>query len=933
MLMLLHASSPVLAQSSGATISGTMYDRVTGETLPYGNVVLVGTSWGGMSLDDGTFLITDIPPGTYTIRATYMGYKIAEKVSLRLRNGTLVELTFRLEPSIIQSEAVTVYGERPLVDVSEASSTKSLAADDIARMPVENVEEVLVTQPGVVEQDNEIHIRGSRANETLILVDGVPMSDALAGTSSAKGIDSKSVAKMDMITGGWRAEYGNAMGGVINVTLKEGSETFSGFTQYGVDHLPGVETDWEHYYTDSWKIQCSGPMPGSGTWFPGEYLSFFGNLSVETMNTRFPSISGMPAGGEDLNVRYEDSFLGIPITWSSPNVAPRQNNALNMTAKWAWKLNQDHKFTLTMTKYLSIDQGFERHDISDLTRQSNRYPYQWSKYLDHYSAFIEDRNTTVLKYRQTLAGDMFYEVLLSRFYSRIHQDSQGEYVDDFKSYLAQYQPEALDWPDPYQQEEWLFHPYFYLNGDHNQYRDRFSERYSLQWDLSKNWYPHHHAKTGFVINYETIQNIEIKDPWVSRPDSLGRKDIFRTNPTTFAAYVQDDIEYKGLITNIGLRADVWFPGSLAERTANSAVAGELGDIISPTVGQRYLDETHMVFGNRCKYTLSPRIAISFPVTDRDNLFFNYGHFNQWPTYYYVYTHVASGVEDLFGNLGNINLDPKITIQYELGAAHTFTDNLAGNVTVFVKDIFNYPTSQKMIYQYYDPIEGSQEGTYFLYRNSDYSRSRGVELSMRKRRGRFLSGGLSYTYSIATGKSSDPNAQREDYIGGSTGEVELEEGYLNWNRPHRMTATLDFRVRDTVGPTILGIQLPGCWGFNTYFSRSSGRAYTPQNAAGVETSESYSKNGPSEQNLNFKLNKWINWGNYRVEFTLQGWNVFNWHQPKSIDPVTGKAYRDGYGSYSNILTNPDSKLSRYLGLMDPSRNGNPRRLKFSVGVNF
>ncbi len=931
--LLACAAVQAAAQSSGGTLTGVMIDKATGDPLAYGNVVLLGTDYGGMSLDDGTFLVTNIPPGTYTIRASYMGYKMAEKALVRLRNGTVLELEFELEPTVIESETITVYGEKPLVDVTEASSIKSLAASDIAMMPVETVEEVVIAQPGVVQQDDEIHIRGGRSDETLVLVDGVPMKDALAGTSSAKGIDSKSVAQMDLITGGWRAEFGNAMAGVINVTLKEGGETFSGFTEYGIDHLPFVGTDWEHYYTDTYKFQFGGPMPGSGTWFPGERLSFFSNFSGQIMNTRFPSIRNMPGGEDHVQIRYEDSFLGIPIIWKSPDIAPRQNNNWNVMAKVAWKLNKDHKFTLTLTKYLAFDQGFDRHDISDLTRQSNRYPYRWSHYLNHYSAFLEDRNTAVLKYRQNVSGSMFHELQISRFFVRIRQDSQKEAVDELRDYIAQYAPSALDWPDAAQGEFWDFHPYFYLNGDYNQYRDRYTERYAFKWDITKKWYPHHKGKAGFTLGYESIQNIEIRDPWIQREDGLGRKDIFRSFPTTGHIYLQDDIEYQGFVSNVGLRTDIWFPGQLAEGAAQAAIDGTAGDLFTAEVGHEYFRSTNSLFGNRYKYTISPRVAISYPVTDRDNLFFNYGHFSQWPTYYYVYTHVASGVEDLFGNLGNINLDPQITIQYELGARHSFSYNVAGDLTVFVRDIFNYPTSERYTVQYYDPVEGSKEATYFLYRNSDYSRSRGIELSIRKRRGRYFSGSVNYTFSIATGKSSDPNAQRELYVGGATGEVELQEGFLWWNRPHRLTATCDFRVRDIRGPEILGVRLPGHWGFNAYYSLSSGRAYTPEDTTGQPIGEDYSRNGPIEQNLNMKLQKWIIWGDYRIDLTLQGWNIFNWSQPRHIDPITGDHYKEGYGSYAAQLTDPDSRLSRYLSLADPSRNGSPRRFKLSLGVNF
>lgn len=924
-------ASPALG-AEGGSVAGSVVDAATGQPLPFGNVVILGTQYGAMTLDDGTFLLSDIPPGTYVFRATYMGYKMAERTGVRIRSGSYFEFDFELEPTVIKTEAITAWGEKPLVDVTEAASVKSIDSEEIAKMPVENVEEVVVAQPGVVKVDDEIHIRGGRSDEALILVDGVPMKDALAGTSSAKGIDSKTVSKMDVITGGWRAEYGNAMAGVIDVSLKEGGPSYSGYAQFGMDHLPGVETDWEHYYSDTYKLQFSGPMPGSGSWMPGDWLSYFVNFSGEILNTRYPSIRTLPLGPESLNVNYEDSFLGIPIQWGN-SLAPRQNNTWNLMTKLSWKLNANHKLRLSFMKFLGIDQGFERHDISDITRQSNRYPYNWSHFLAHYSAFVEDQNVTTLHYRHTLSSSAFYEIQAARYFTRLHQDSQGANRDDLKALLSEYVPTEYSWADPAQGEDWEFHPFFTLNGDYNVYRDRYVERYSLKSSLTKKWYPHHHAKAGFEVGYETVQNIDIQDPWISRADGLGRKDIFRAFPTTGYFFAQDDIEYQGFVANLGLRMDYWFPGQLATDAAQSAIDGTAGDLFTEEVGNQYFDNTHELFGNRFKYTVSPRIAISYPISDKDKLRFNYGHFSQWPTYYYVYAHVASGVEDLFGNLGNINLDPQITIQYELGASHTFAENLAGDLTVFVKDIFNYPTSDRFTVQYFDPDGGSKEATYFLYRNADYSRSRGVEFSLRKRRGRYASGSLSYSYSIATGKSSDPDALRELYIGGATGEVEVQEGFLWWNKPHRLTATFDYRARDPKGPSVLGIPTPGHWGFNLYYVLASGRAYTPTDLLGVPIGEDYSRNGPVEQNLNMKMQKWIMWGDTRIDITLQGWNVFDWNRPKSVDPVTGEPYEEGVGSYSVEYTDPDARLSRYLSLLDPSRNGNPRRFKLSVGVNF
>jgi outer membrane receptor protein involved in Fe transport len=113
--------------------------------------------------------------------------------------------------------------------------------------------------------------------------------------------------------------------------------------------------------------------------------------------------------------------------------------------------------------------------------------------------------------------------------------------------------------------------------------------------------------------------------------------------------------------------------------------------ITPGMRRGVEQDTITLFGHHLKARFSPRIAVSHPVTDRTKLFYNYGRFSQWPTYFYVYSKIGSVSSEDFPLVGNVNLDPEVSSQFEFGAAHEFSDRLSANLTFFFKDQYDYPT--------------------------------------------------------------------------------------------------------------------------------------------------------------------------------------------------------------------------------------------------
>src|SRR5437762_11460989 len=147
--------------------------------------------------------------------------------------------------------------------------------------------------------------------------------------------------------------------------------------------------------------------------------------------------------------------------------------------------------------------------------------------------------------------------------------------------------------------------------------------------------------------------------------------------------------FEGFTANLGLRADYWFVGREAERAL-----ADIADTVSitPTTREEFFNNTHSFFGRRYKLKFSPRMSVAHPITEHSSFFFNYGEFTQIPSYRFVYSRLTSISSESFPLLGNPNLNPQVSVNYEVGAKHQFLPQAALNLTFFVKDIYDYPTA-------------------------------------------------------------------------------------------------------------------------------------------------------------------------------------------------------------------------------------------------
>ncbi len=575
--------------------------------------------------------------------------------------------------------------------------------------------------------------------------------------------------------------------------------------------------------------------------------------------------------------------------------------------------------TFDFSKRIAIDQGFSRTFITATGDQGDpSYPWIWDHRIDHAGTTFEDNVQSSVEWRRTLSTTGFTVLQLSRYFYARREDVMGkmwweyEQPDDYS--LPAFLPDGQ--PDPRRTD------FFIDTGDDNTWSDRRSTSYGLQWGLTQR-VNRHELEVGLEHQFQTVQYVTITNPWVYDPNGLGEAhDLWRVHPWVGDFYLRDRLEYEGFTANIGLRADYWFVGREAER----AIADTANTNISTGVREDFYNDTHSLFGRRYKLRISPRVIVAHPITANSSFFFNYGEFTQNPSYRYVYSKLASISSESFPLLGNPDLNPQVSVNYEVGAKHQFLSTTAVNVTFFQKDIYDYPSATT-----FKRSQGASLVDIFVYLNGHFARSKGFEIEIEKRRSNYWSGKLIYTFQQTKGKSSDPNEQRVvQENGGDAAETRLSETFVSWNRPQKLTLGFDLRFDDRA-PERFG------WfkhsGLNVYVQGQTGRAFTPINLYSTQAATPYSRNAPFQITTDVRLNHYFRFSGHRLDLSLTGLNVFNNHLIYRVDRVTGQGRVWGKGEYDPALFPRVDEYTYVSQLLDPSNYGPGAQYRLSLDYDF
>lgn len=928
-------------QTKGS-IKGRVLDADTKEGLPAVNVIVKGTYLGAASDMEGNFTIQNVSPGDFTLQFSMIGYTMVQKTGVKVVVGEVTEVEVELASTVLAlGQEVMVIGEKPLFNIDETSSRRTLTSSEIEKTTLKNVKDIVASQVGVVKTDDEIHIRGGRTYENAFLLDGISVQDPLSGTGFGLRLSTDAIEEVEIITGGFNAEYGQAMSGIVDVKTKEGSDEYHASISYKRDNLGvfgkdtpifgGLSKDSPYSFnTDVLELSLLGPEPLTQYLLPALGVKIPGDLYFFANGYMFISDDFTKVTADQL---YSSTFHGEKF-------ALRQMNNWSGMTKFTWRIDPSRKLIASYNQSVSINQNTQSLQTNlEYVPPGPGYPYEYEKNLDNFNTFTHLNNQFSLHWTQTISNKTFYEIKFSRYFANLRADHNGQHWSTYQE-----PKDIVTQPIQYYFSSDSSTIYvipgdgFWDYGNSDTWHDHYVEDYTLKFDMSSHRSDRHKMKFGIEMNYREMQLIDIYRPWFGE---MGlNNDIYKVHPNFGAAYIQDNITFRGLIANLGLRFDYWFPGDYVDKAVNDPEIITISD----ATRQAYKDETYSLFGHRWKGRLSPRIGVSHPITDNQMLFFSYGHFSKMPRPQFVYAKLGKySSKSTFQKFGNPNLNPETTVAYELGLKHKFTENDVFTITTYYRDIFDYVTTVSF------RGTGRLAGRSFItYMNLDYSRSRGVEVEYKKRAGKFFTGSFSFSYSIATGKSSNPDDALLVAQGGLD-EKPITENFLVWDRPVQGSASLNLFIPRDNAPAVFGWKLPDNWNLNFRLTLQSGKRYTPYYFTGSylesgnelrpeyrsDIDNPYSDIADYWMWADMNFEKYYNLAGMDFVFSIEMLNIFNRKNSNIINPVTGRAYEYGdptpNGWNDPLYPDVQAPLDPYP--YNPARYLNPRNIKLGVKVRF
>lgn len=936
-LLLIAFGFTIRAQQQ-ATLTGKITDSNTGEPLIGTSVLLVGTYKGSSADIDGNYVINDIKPADYDIKVQFIGYETKIFTGITFAPGESKTLNIKLREQTESLNEVTVVGRSSQVNLELAASEISLKQEEIAQMNTRDVQEILEMQAGVVKTQDGLQIRGGRVYETEYIVDGISAQDPLAGTGFGVDVSSSAISDINLITGGAGAEYGGGSSGVVSTNIREGSEKFEISGSWQRDNFGNTDIPTS-FNTDRVELNLGTPIP-----FTNKKLTLFTSATAYLTDEYF----GPTASQLRSSLMPDD-----PELW-----APRQNNAYTNTFKLAYQLKPGTKISLTNQHSLSINQNTRSLQIVGFNSiLTPGFQYNRSLNLDNATTYTHSSNLTALNVNHLINQNWGVSLSGGRLFTNLRADANG------RPFRTQTVDQILD------EDNIITYPVDIFDGSNDQlgvyyvntsdgglvnnggitptWHDHYAEEYSL--NLKATYIPNQSNEFSFGTQntFTEYQWVDVTAPWVGAPirinDSLttenisigSSNDIWKVNPVEGGLFVQDKINYKGISATLGLRLNYWAPGKFVD----DAVADPNAPVIDQ-VREDYQDKTFQLFGMRWKTRLLPRINVSFPVTENNMLYFNYGHSMRLPHPRFVYAGLDPTYQDrsFLSSLGNPDLDPEVNVSYEIGYKSKLTKDLAFTVTAFNNNRFDYIVSRSVIVK----DQSGRNTTKTFYINQDYANIYGVEVGVQFRMGKYFRTFSNAAYQVAKGKS---NSARESALQiEQNGEVPTTKAqFLAFDRPWNVNAGIIFTPDSTL--PVAGINLTGLSVYLSY-QFTSGYRYTPYYLASTNelgrplyeeiTSSYLSETADPWHNFDLKIDYRLplGLGSKGISLSVEVRNLLNNKNSQIINPVTGRAYEYGDpvpSSWRDPLYN--SPEATGTGPRNPARYLAPRQILYGIAFRF
>jgi outer membrane receptor protein involved in Fe transport len=875
LLAVLYAGT-LNAQNEGK-LSGTVKDETTGEALYGATIIISGTPLGASSGIDGSYYILNISPGKYDIVVSMVGYGKTIQKNTIVNSGKTTVSNFLLTSSSLQLGTVVVQAIRPDVEKEKTSTSTIIRTEDVQNLAgMRTVGDVI----GLAADVTDGHFRGGREGEEYYTLQGMGIVNPLNSTSAFLPIMS-AVEEVEVVTSGFGAEYGNAQSGVVNITMKEGKSDKWRATGDVRSRAPGRKHFGPSVFDPKANPGLSLLNDSLSAWLSSDptssnqgYFRAFGLNNIFGGDTAAQLAAARTLWRyqtkRDLNKDYGTEIdqsaeftLGGPV-----NEKTRMFLAYRNDINWpTFPTEQPDKqrqlmgnlvFDVSEGTSLRLSGGYALENTNVFPSQNSLgfYNWMWDRILS--INYRKNENIQLgLRFSKALDKSTFYDIKIN---SLITNNTVGS--APAPSWVADsliYPTPKIDWDKVLIGATTSPDLFYYLRGD-DQFKDEKTRTYSLDASMTSQAAKSHLLNGGIQFNYYTI---DVRNVSSTQSGSGGSISVYSAHPYEGALYLQDKMEFEGMIANVGLRFDVWNSG--LDYFTNLFAPYSL---IMDTLGVRYDAASAPKAKSPMIARLQPRVGVSFPVGENTVFHANYGSFMQRPSFQYVVGSTVQQGSNIPQILGNPKLEPQVTNSYDVGIMQGLVAGFTLDISGYYKDVKNLVEAANFT---------SNTGlSYSSYYNRDNADIRGFRVALTKKSG-IISGSINYQYSVATGKSATadfaPPSFRQDSLGNVTtinDKVPLKDVLLGFDRTHNLTVNLTLdsdELLHAVGSDIT----PGVYLSVNMFARS-GRPYTsPSNPKLINGSRS-----PAEYNTNLRLTKrFLNFlGFQTATLYFEVFNLFN-----------------------------------------------------------
>ncbi len=765
-------------------VSGRVLEAGTGLPLPGVNVVISGTSIGGVTDVEGYYFILNVPPETYTLQASFVGFATVTVQNVRVVQDQTSTVNFELPEETIEGEEVVIVAERPIVELDRTTTTSVIDAEQLEVLPVTNVQDAINLQAGVVDG----HFRGGRTGEVTYLVNGVPITNAFS-KDAAFDIEQNMVASLEVISGVFNAEYGQATSGVVNIVTKDVPDQWSGSLLAYTGALAsnrelefisrttdaGTALSFSDFTPDTISYANAGSLPNLldvqaslGGPLIRERLGLQATVRFLQDNSHFigRDLFAPSDSSQNLNTGLSRDFWTIESSGSGDFVPRNRTDRLSVNATIGYSI----------TSRMNLDYN--------IFLQSGTFqPY------NHFRKYTPNGINTVHFFNQTHILGLRYTIGSSAFanlsYSYLHDKT------DVYLYESPFDERHVSSDFGFLQGANAFA----VAGNDLFNSDQLTATHTLVADYSHQLDRVHLMKVGLQARLHSLDNRDFGIERSFRTGNLPQPspDQFSDNrlqakPVEVSAYIQDKMEFTGLIVNAGMRFDYFDPDYL---TPIDWGQGQLEEIPDPNNPENTLSNREPA---KIDMQLSPRLGVAFPISETGVMRFSAGLFFQIPSFGLLYTNPEYEINpaSLSNSFGNPGINPERTLSFEVGLQQGFTDRLGMEITVFSKDVRNL-TGQE--------ISRTPQGDFVIrWINRDYGTIRGLTLSLFQRPGGTLSWTIDYTLQFAEGTSSSPGEAFGRQQAGLDEILSLVR--LDWDRRHVLNNTITFEPFNGLSLTVI-----------------------------------------------------------------------------------------------------------------------------------